>query len=678
MFKKKYRITLDVRDEVSRVMLSVRKGDRQRVLMIRLSEGREPYGLPDGCYAVFNARRSDGAVYFGDCAVCGDVIVCELDGAIATVIGRLDCDVTVYSAEGDVLTSPRFGITVYAGATTVEEIEGSDGYRTLGELVTEARVQQKQNSDFAGELEELKGGIADELAKAGKTIEGFNTWYEETAGELEGLSDTMEQKIGFFDDAAGAALSEFRTEGDKLLSEVALETGEAVSKVEQASRTMQNEVSTKMAEFTSVGTTVTVPAGGFTNDADIERISRITRVSYRSRGNTMTDILLNVEVTDEWTEFSAPFVYDNDEGSAFILRFRGGPSALFIQPYDIADVRIFATSDPSETNIMPSDIADLNWTMDVSNTADKLTVAFEDGLKYIHVFRQSKNTVMAVAFTGIKLNVGEEYVLKVRMRKVCRQYICSVPLDGIRAASSTAVVPCRSSAFDSSLCGIRAFGQRIGELFFTADTLPDGDLCFDVTAVKGEGGVILNAASSHKGDGLSVYTGSYVGDGGSSAEIVINLKKGDEGLIAFDSVTVNELSDRSVMLPIVPHGMLISFGNEVRTVTAEYHAGHSLKITKISLYKGTHYKDYVGEVFESIQTGLIVGNRLNIIGSIPVIKVVYEGIEYVGVNENDDISGMLEPVARIDFIGSSEITTGNVKCDNELNRAGVTYHYVIW
>lgn len=195
-----YRFTLDLQETASQAMLSMRKGDSARRLLITLSDGGKPYRIADGCYAVVNAKRSDGAYWFGDCVISDSVISCDADGAIATAEGRLDCDVSLFSAVGELLTSPRFSITVFAGVTTSDSEDEGDEYHTLTELVVTAEKN-------AAALLELKNTIADETAKANEAIQEFNGWYYSTKDEMALLAtDTRETCDKLTDDCEAAIL----------------------------------------------------------------------------------------------------------------------------------------------------------------------------------------------------------------------------------------------------------------------------------------------------------------------------------------------------------------------------------------------------------------------------------------------------------------------------------------
>ena len=170
------RFTLDLREEVSQVMLSARKGDRKRQIAVRFADGGQPFTVPEGAYAVFGARRvKDGLVLFGDCALSGDTVTYSLDAVLATTIGRIDCDITIYTKDGEAITSPKFGITVYEGATSCEELESESGYRTLSELVTSAEKMAEDTAAAHRRVEELAADIEGALEDVNEAAESVSS-----------------------------------------------------------------------------------------------------------------------------------------------------------------------------------------------------------------------------------------------------------------------------------------------------------------------------------------------------------------------------------------------------------------------------------------------------------------------------------------------------------------------
>lgn len=152
-----YSFTLDMQSAVSQATLSARKGDKGKLLSVTLMSGGVPYEIEHGCYAVLNAvRASDGEVVFGDCVIQDNSITYDTTALVSGAEGRVDCDITLYSPEGQAITSPRFAAVVYAGVTTGDDIEDTDEYRTLGELV--AKAEKARVSAEAAATQAAHGG----------------------------------------------------------------------------------------------------------------------------------------------------------------------------------------------------------------------------------------------------------------------------------------------------------------------------------------------------------------------------------------------------------------------------------------------------------------------------------------------------------------------------------------
>lgn len=119
-----YRITLDIHDTVSPVVLNVKKGDTKRRLLIHLVERGYPYHIEDDCYAAFTAKKPDGNKVYNDCDIEDCVIAYNLTDQVTAVSGLVNCEVRIYGADGGLLTSASFTIivedTIYEDGEVVE------------------------------------------------------------------------------------------------------------------------------------------------------------------------------------------------------------------------------------------------------------------------------------------------------------------------------------------------------------------------------------------------------------------------------------------------------------------------------------------------------------------------------------------------------------------------------
>ena len=179
-----YRISLDIHDTSSQTSLSVKRGDTARSIYITLTDNSKPYKIAEGCTAVFRMKKpTDGngarAIVYNDCTIEGNTICYSLTSSNSEVVGMADCEVTLYGADGGVLTSPHFTIIIDSTVNTDGEVEtvGTNELTALVSATAEAKaitleVEQKlANGDFVGEKGE-KGDKGETGATGAQGIQG--------------------------------------------------------------------------------------------------------------------------------------------------------------------------------------------------------------------------------------------------------------------------------------------------------------------------------------------------------------------------------------------------------------------------------------------------------------------------------------------------------------------------
>lgn len=204
-----YRISLDIRKTSSQTSLSVKRGDTARRICAVIKENGNPYTIADGCTAVFRMRKpmdknGDRAIVYNDCAIEGNTICYDLTSANTEVVGIAECEFTLYGADGGVITSPRFTISIGDTVNEDGEVEsiGTNEITALTKVITDGNalvneVEQKlANGEFVGE----KGDKGDQGIQGEKgdpfTYDDFT---EEQLASLKGekgdKGDTGEQGI---------------------------------------------------------------------------------------------------------------------------------------------------------------------------------------------------------------------------------------------------------------------------------------------------------------------------------------------------------------------------------------------------------------------------------------------------------------------------------------------------
>lgn len=125
MINSYYKVSLNIQDHSSQVLLRAKKGDTGRMLLVTLTDGRNPYSIAEGCRAVFVAKKADGKPLYNKCTIAGNVIVYEFTPQTVAAAGMVECEIKLYGAEDKVLTSARFALLVMDTVYNEDEELGS-------------------------------------------------------------------------------------------------------------------------------------------------------------------------------------------------------------------------------------------------------------------------------------------------------------------------------------------------------------------------------------------------------------------------------------------------------------------------------------------------------------------------------------------------------------------------
>lgn len=113
MNSSKYRFTLDMQSEISQISIPVRQWDNNRELLINLTDSGTPYIIERGCYAYFAATNHDDEDIIKSCKIVKNTTISiVLDNTITEVPGVVDCEIRLYGADGELITSPSFILVV--------------------------------------------------------------------------------------------------------------------------------------------------------------------------------------------------------------------------------------------------------------------------------------------------------------------------------------------------------------------------------------------------------------------------------------------------------------------------------------------------------------------------------------------------------------------------------------
>lgn len=183
-----YRISLDIHKPDSNVVLNAKRGDTNRKIFISLTDGSVPYHISEECYAVFTATKPDGKIVYNECTIEDCVIIYKFTDQTVAAEGLMDCEIKLYGADNELITSPRFIIMVHGTVYDEgDEVESSDEFSALTKLVADAQQAVENANDAA----DSANAAADKAAHTAKNLM--------VIGEAEGaniaLDDAIEQHL---------------------------------------------------------------------------------------------------------------------------------------------------------------------------------------------------------------------------------------------------------------------------------------------------------------------------------------------------------------------------------------------------------------------------------------------------------------------------------------------------
>ena len=164
-----FRISLDIHRQTTQTHLGVKKGDTARKIVASLSDGGRPYRIGEGCHAVFKGKKPDGNVLYNDCAIMNNCIVYEFTEQTAASAGYMACEFQLYGADGQIITCPRFAITVSGLVYDDGEVESTGEFTALAQAMTD--LADLKANGLKGECDAFYVLITQDGAGATKTAD---------------------------------------------------------------------------------------------------------------------------------------------------------------------------------------------------------------------------------------------------------------------------------------------------------------------------------------------------------------------------------------------------------------------------------------------------------------------------------------------------------------------------
>lgn len=139
MKKSTYYMSLDIERITAQGCMSVRRGESGRRLRVQLVSGGRPYAPGEDCHAVFAAKKPDGTTLFNGCTLSGSAVDYILTAQTTAAVGRLECEIRIYGADGELVIAPAFGIYVFPAAADEDELASGPEATALTQLIGEAK-----------------------------------------------------------------------------------------------------------------------------------------------------------------------------------------------------------------------------------------------------------------------------------------------------------------------------------------------------------------------------------------------------------------------------------------------------------------------------------------------------------------------------------------------------------
>lgn len=187
-----YSFTLDLQIHQSQVSIPVSLKDTARKLYITFIDGRKPYTIPDGCKAIFVGFKPDGTTLFNDCIIQENkTVIYEFTEQTANVEGIVNCEIRLYGADGQQLTSSQFIMIVDENVTRDNFI--SENESTAIDNIIHAEIGRVEAEAEREAAEKNRKELADFLATSGGVIvsdeepqeELANVWIDDSPEEEE-------------------------------------------------------------------------------------------------------------------------------------------------------------------------------------------------------------------------------------------------------------------------------------------------------------------------------------------------------------------------------------------------------------------------------------------------------------------------------------------------------------
>ena len=200
-----FRFTLNMHNHRSQASVSAFLGDTAIRLLITITDGGNTYAIEKGCVAILSGTKADGKKLWDRCAIVGNTIQYDFNEQTASCAGIVNCEVTLYGADGGVVTSPKFIIVVDEKEFGYSVLDSETHIDALADIfkAENERVEAESKRDEAENerVEAEQGRFDAELARQEAEEIRKNTDYRPKRGEDYWTSDDIAEIKSYVDDA---------------------------------------------------------------------------------------------------------------------------------------------------------------------------------------------------------------------------------------------------------------------------------------------------------------------------------------------------------------------------------------------------------------------------------------------------------------------------------------------
>lgn len=155
-----FRFTLNMHNHRSQASVSAFRGDTGVRLLISLTDGGNLYFIEDGCTAILSGTKPDGNKLCNRCVIEKNTMIqYDFTEQTATCIGVTNCEITLYGADGKIITAPKFVIVVDEREFSGDDLIESETERDALDAIFLSEAQRIEAERLRDEAE---NGIKDE------------------------------------------------------------------------------------------------------------------------------------------------------------------------------------------------------------------------------------------------------------------------------------------------------------------------------------------------------------------------------------------------------------------------------------------------------------------------------------------------------------------------------------